>query len=422
MTASTAPAPHRSGLGSQLTQQLQHEKQLQHDGKHVSSNASLPSHEVGNETSRSSSKSRSLSDAPKPSLSPSPAFRESSQTTRDDISITSSPVTPRRPTFPVRGLSLQMPQGAGLNSANDLDRVPLSPKLDASQIFGSPGSVLPRRSRGLDFSRACTNLHHSTLAESSPDSSPTITGKSMLISRKGFMNPSSVPESSSNTMWSAMANPDRSTTISSSVSSVNMLDSETDSSDASEGEMMDPGDAEDAMITTPQVHRVGQSTSNPFAPGVINSPGGEWMGNYSPASASLMRLQRNKYRSGRSRKSSSSTSANSTKPSPGPLSPPLMKSIEAASGGYFVTERSRTEVQSRRESLSLGTNDLQLSDVSDEDEGPIEGSRSSSGGVPGTPTLDGSRGVIRRPVQRRSNLLVRPTHPSKYILCNLTSL
>lgn len=410
MAPLTAPAPHPTqalGSGSQLTQQIQHEKEVRQGGPQISPSASPLAAGSESKSSRSSSKSRSLSDAPKPSLSPSPAFRESNRTTKDDIHVTSSPVTPRRPNFPVRGLSLQMPQPAGLNGVSGFARVPLSPKLDSSQTFGSPGSVLPRRSRGLDFSRACTNLHHSTLAESSPDSSPTITGKSMPIPRRGFANPSSVLDSPSNSLWSTAANPDRSTGLSSSVSSVNMLDSDSNSSDSSDGDAMDPGDGgEEAMLTTPQVYKLGNTSSNPFATGLINSPGGDWMGNYSPASASLMRLQRGRYRNARSRKSSSSASGNSTKPSPGPLSPPLIKSIEATNGGYFAKEMSKREVQSRRESLSLGTSDLHLSDISDEGEGAVNGSRSSSGGLPGTPVADGARGVIKRAVTRRSNLLV----------------
>ena len=73
-------------------------------------------------------------------------------------------------------------------TTNRTNRLPLSPKLDSSASYGVPGSVLPRRSRGMDFSRACTNLHHSTLAEqSSPDSSPVIGGRAMNIpSRKSI--------------------------------------------------------------------------------------------------------------------------------------------------------------------------------------------------------------------------------------------
>ena len=119
------------------------------------------------------------------------------------------PVTPHRPNYanfanfpnfgPLRAnselnLSLQMPQrdrdltspsdpvagvgvaDVGVGSAaatpatnqhlkHTLTPTPLSPKLDHSQIYASPTNILPRRSRGLDFSRAATSLHHSTLAE-----------------------------------------------------------------------------------------------------------------------------------------------------------------------------------------------------------------------------------------------------------------
>ncbi|KAL7276905.1 hypothetical protein RUND412_000097 [Rhizina undulata] len=65
------------------------------------------------------------------------------------------PFTPRRMGYPGR-LSLQMPS-----------KGPLSPVLDPAL-----GYSVARRPR-LDFARACTSLHHSTLAEkSSPDSSP----------------------------------------------------------------------------------------------------------------------------------------------------------------------------------------------------------------------------------------------------------
>ncbi|KAK6602221.1 hypothetical protein H4I95_07323 [Botrytis cinerea] len=136
-------------------------------------------------TSRSPSKARSLSDGGQPILSPSPKFREPEKpVSKDDSSISESPTTPRRPAAFARGLSLQMPPKdfMPVGSSAYINRVPLSPKLDQSQTYGSPTSVLPRRSRGLDFSRAATNLHHSTLAEqSSPDSSPTITGRAMNI-------------------------------------------------------------------------------------------------------------------------------------------------------------------------------------------------------------------------------------------------
>ena len=354
---------------------------------------------------RSPSRTRSRSEAPKPTLSPSPAFREPSKVSKDDFAV-ANPVTPKRPSFHSRGLSLQMPQRDldGLGASGSVTtRAPLSPKLDPSLSYGSPASMLPRRSRGLDYTRACTNLHHSTLAESSPDASPTIGGRGIQIPQRRSLG-NTVLDSPSNmsSMWSTMPNTDR-LTLSSSVSSVNMLDSDNDSSSSSEDEVMDR-DNEDAILSTPQVSKL----SNNFITGLASSPGGEWMSNqYSPAAASLMSFQRARLRKGRSRHSSSSVSVNSSKPSPGPLSPPLLKSIETMNGGYFSQGLTRHQVQSRRESLSLGTDHLHLSDSEDGDgKGNSNAAyQSSSSGTP----AEGPRGVIRRAVTRRGNLLVSPS-------------
>lgn len=133
---------------------------------------------------------------------------------------------------------------------------------------------------------------------------------------------------------------------------------------------------------------------SPFAVGNVSSPGNEWMGGYSQAAASLMSFQRARFRKGRSRHSSSSASG-SSKQSPGPLSPPVMKSIEGQNGGYFGAGP-------RRASLSLGTRDLRLSDVSDEGE-----NRTARGQSPSTSNSEGGPlGVIRRAVTRRGSLLV----------------
>lgn len=355
--------------------------------------------------SQSPSKLRSLSDASKPpSLSPSPAIREPPRTSKDDISISvTSPSTPRRPNFPISGLSLQMPQ-AELGSSPS--RIPLSPKLDSSSTYGSPASVLPRRSRGLDFSRACTNLHLSTLAESSPDSSPVISGHAnraiSIPRRKSFANSSTVLDSPSNTHsnWSVRDHPDRQNTLSSSVSSVNMLDSTaSDTTSSSEDEAMDRDD--DMILSTPQVSKLSHGIMN--SP-MVNSPGNEWMNNnaFSPAAASLMSFQRARLRHNnhRSRHSSSSASGRSSRVSPGPLSPSVVKSVEQSNGGFFGQGLSKLQVQSRRESLSLGNN-MHFSD-SDDDGDQKSGSHSGSARTPSTP------GVMRRAVTRRSNLLVSP--------------
>lgn len=359
---------------------------------------------------RQSPKSRSLSDAAKhaSSLQP-PAVRELSQSSKDDTaaSNTNNPATPQKshPSHPsLQGLSLHLPPRPFATNSPSISRAPLSPKLDAPQIYGSPASVLPRRSRGLDFSRACTNLHHSTLAESSPDSSPTIGSRGVNIPQRRGTGASGLnsPSTAFGQNFSGSGTADR-TAMSSSVSSVNMLESDTSSSEEDDDDDPMNGDRDDAMITaTPLVNKVaGGSASNPFGAPLVQSPGSDWMGVNSPTAANLLSFRRARFRSGRkSRHSSSSASGNSSKPSPGPLSPPVLKSIETSNGGYFAREMSKAAVHSRRESLSLGTRDLHLSDLSDDGD-----SRATPGDSPAG-VEGGPRGVIRRAVTRRGNLLV----------------
>lgn len=238
------------------------------------------------------SKSRSHSDppaAPNP-LQPSPNFREKLPpvTSKDDNDAT--PLTPRPQRRPdlSRGLSLQMPQATSSISASMPSpshfplrsngpsssfphAVPLSPQLDPHNIYmssqsqsQSPATSIPRHSRGLDFSRACTTLHHSTLAESSPGSSPVMTHKAINIParRRGSVNsmmldspnmngPGSVP-------WGSHA-PERSA-VSSSVGSINIMGSDSDSSDSDEDASMAGYDTEDQIFATPQVHKLQNST------------------------------------------------------------------------------------------------------------------------------------------------------------------
>ncbi|PGH15036.1 hypothetical protein AJ79_02718 [Helicocarpus griseus UAMH5409] len=403
-TSSQAGTPASSAAPpseSQLTEQLKQKKAA------LIEQSKLQQHVTETSTSsRSPLKLRSLSDGSSrtpSSASPNPL---NLQRTKDDSAVAAPPATPQRPDRPVHGLSLQMPPRMFGSPVAGGARAPLSPKLDPSHIYGSPASVLPRRSRGLDFSRACTNLHHSTLAESSPDSSPVVVGRGVAIPhRRSTINSTSMGSPNmSGGAWQSSGHADRNV-ISSSVSSVNMFDSDTtSSSDEDDDESMHMIEKDDPILTTPQISRPGNAF--PFSPSTAQSPGGDWMGGLSAAKASLMSFQRARLRNGRSRHSSSSASGNSSKPSPGPISPPVLKSIESSTSSYFPKEMTMSEVKSRRESLSLGTSDLQLSDVSDDETRQGRISSPSSGSLPSGSNMEAGRhGVIRRPVTRRGNLL-----------------
>ena len=395
---------------SQLTSQLEKEQDVENAGdKHVSPLDPPPKN-----------RPRSALEL-KPSLSPSPAFLEPTKLSKDDTCVSPSPVTPRRPNILSRGLSLQMPtkNTSGSNTAPPASRLPISPKFDSSPSYNSTASVLPRRSRGMDFSRACTNLHHSTLAEqSSPDSSPIIGGRSMAIpSRRGMYsnsNASSVPDSPGcqpASVWSSTSNVDR-TGVSSSVGSVNMMDSNSSSS-SSDDDMGHDGEGDTTQMPS-QAFAPGNKSGNPlminpFATGPISNHVSDSTSPFSPSAPNFMSFQRARWKQGSKRKSSSSASGQSSMQSPGPVSPPLLKSIESSLSGYFSRDLARKDIESRRQSLSLGTHDLHLSDAADSDEG--ESSRTSPGDVvnvpvPLTPSLDDRKSVIRRAVTRRSNLLV----------------
>jgi hypothetical protein len=349
--------------------------------------------------SRSPAKARSLSDASPPVLSPSPKFREPEKRSKDDASI-DTPTTPRRPAFQ-RGLSLQMPPNDLMSASSLYNAVPLSPKLSNTNTYGSPSSVIPRRSRGMDFSRAATNLHHSTLAEqSSPDSSPTITGRAMNIPHRRSGNFGSVDMAgNSSSLWSTLGNQDR-MTVSSSLGSVNMLGSESSGSSSDDDDPMDADDIDDSILTTPQVNR----NQGPFDGVAHPSPGSNWMNGPSPAVSSLMNFQRARMRHGKNRKHSNSGSRPSMA-SLKPHSPPTMRTLDGASTGLFNKEKGRGSIHSRRESISWAANQLHISG-SESDDNNLKSTLENTDGLPTTPGRDGQRGVIRRPVTRRGNMLV----------------
>lgn len=332
------------------------------------------------------SKARSLSDST-PKLEPSPKFLEPTRSSKDDNTVVVSPSTPRRPDFLARALSLQMPprEPPMPSPAQFAARVPLSPQLDSHNTYASPASLLPRRSRGAEFSRACTNLHHSTLPDqSSPDSSPTITQKGIKIPTRRPRANSMIMESPNVNAHGAWSYSGR-TAPSSSVGSINMLGSEDSNSSSDELDPLDPDDTDDPMIMTPQAAK----TNNVFAGGapINNSP---FANMFSPSGVpNFMSIQRARLRKGRSRKSSSSASGHSSLASPGGAASPPNSKVE----GYFSREALLRREGARRESLSVFTNDLHISSGNDSgDEASV---------MPHTP------GVIRRVVTRRGNLLVR---------------
>ncbi|KAI1018187.1 hypothetical protein LB505_001400 [Fusarium chuoi] len=305
-------------------------------------------------------KTRSMSDGGgTPSrLSPSPRIVEASRrTSKDDTSIpTPQPVTPRRPNFSNRGFSIQMPPREFTPPAANsyVKPAPLSPKLDHSQIYASPTNILPRRSRGLDFSRAATSLHHSTLAEqSSPDSSPTAGGRAMNIpSRRSHY---AGPEQTSTSLWSVMGNQEK-MHISSSLGSQAIGSDSSSTSD--DDELMDE-DMDETYVTTPQVHKIGPILGPQGSGGTFGSP----------AMSSLMSFQQRQ----RPRKQAK-------KKARGPLG-------LGFSGASLSKSPPTNSSRARRESISWQANQLHISGA-DSDETRAMGDVDGLG--------DGQRNVIRR--------------------------
>lgn len=342
-------------------------------------------------------KPRSLSDgdpsaaaklSPSPHIIPARRTKDDSslkETTRSPtVTPSHGPSTPRRDASARRGLNLQVPPNRDLSPAQTPagspfpnSRVgPLSPKLDHSQVFASPTNVLPRRSRGLDFSRAATSLHHSMLADQpSPDSSPTTGARGMNIPgrRSGDF---SGTEQSSNSLWSVMGNQEK-MSISSSLGSVPGI-VPSDSSSSSDDDLMDE-DMDETYLTTPQAKATTSLGPQP-AP---------WSLGGSPASGLMSFQQRQRPKKNPKRRLGGSLGLGLG----GVSSSGITKSPPTGTG-----EGSH----SRRESISWQANQLHLSGSEGED-------GKASEGVVTTPSRDGQRSVIRKVVTRRGNLLVR--HP-----------
>ncbi|OAA51747.1 hypothetical protein NOR_00340 [Metarhizium rileyi] len=319
------------------------------------------------------SKSRSLSDSGGTpcKLSHSPLIAETTRRTcKDDIHIkdAQAPSAPRR--SEIRALSLQMPprQFTPPPASNAYAKPPpLSPKLDPSQIYASPTNILPRRSRGLDFSRAATSLHHSTLAESSPESSPTIGDRPMSIPDR--RSEYGAPEHTSSSLWSIMGNHEK-MNISSSLGSTNQVAVGSDSSTSSDDDELMDEDVDESYVTTPRISK----TANIGPTGSFGSP----------AMSSLMSFQQRQ----RHRKQHK-------------------KKVRGSLGlGFNMTAASLSKsppsngAKTRRESISWQANHLNISATDGDESGKSQSDADGNGGGEGS-----QRGVIKRAVTRRGNLL-----------------
>lgn len=333
------------------------------------------------------SRTRSLSDGDGSQLSPSPFILDASRrTSKDDSAVRrgriedpAPPVTPRHPGFPMHGLSLHVPQPEADAPAHPsyMKPAPLSPKLDHSQTYASPTNILPRRSRGLDFSRAATSLHHSMLAEQpSPDSSPTIGGHAMNIPRRSIGEYGA--EQSSTSLRSIMGNHER-MHISSSVGSINPVAS--DSSSSGEDEFMDD-EMEDAILTTPQVAKTDAQSHN-----IQPVP---WMSGGSPTINRLSSFRTRPRKQPKKKPRGFAALGFNATLSRSPPSNNMMKEMRDTPVGH-----------PRRESISWAANQLHISG-SESDDKPMEIGDHS----PITPSREGVRGVVKRVVTRRGNLLV----------------
>ncbi|KAL8959672.1 MAG: hypothetical protein Q9183_005595 [Haloplaca sp. 2 TL-2023] len=191
--------------------------------------------------------------------------------------------------------------------------------------------------------------------------------------------------------------------------SASVMEYDSGSSSSEDDTMMGHDDDEDTIHTTPQAWRSGTAPASIFGPALHSSPGGDSFGGISPAAVKSMSFQRARTRQRRARKSSSGTSNHGRLLHGGPGSPPppLLRSIESSLNGDSLRDPSKSEISSRRESLSLGTCNLDLSeDDQSESEGRSRLGVQQYGSVPLAATPgDERRAVVRRAVDRRTNKL-----------------
>lgn len=309
-------------------------------------------------------------------LSPSPSFREPAARPGSDGTHIENPT--KSVTRGPGSLFLQMPKDEAGNITIDS----YSPHADNKDIYGSPNTVLPRRSRGMDFARACTNLHHSTLPNvATPDSSPVFTQKSMKIPSRRSSAVSSMWESPRPMGLYAMpigGSNERFRPRSIGSTTAMMSDGSDSSSDE------DEKDESEEMVMTPHVQR--QQGDNMFTPyglrDSIGSGGGSHLS--SPVDRRFHPFRRN-------------TTARGSGRLQIPRRMGVQKPVDDSPSTDDVGEDGSNESPLDSES-AVSKNALRIKTEGD------SGDEITQKIAPSTP------GVVRRPVVRRSNLLVSPSN------------
>lgn len=262
---------------------------------------------------------------------------------------------------------------------------PLSPHLDRSSTYASGVNVLPRRSRGLDFSRAATSLHHSTLAESSPESSPGRTAGAGTGAgainipgrRRGPPFETTAAENTSTSLWSMMGDQERinlSHSLGSNNGGMHGGGGGSDSSSSSDDDDLMDDDDDAAMdepyVTTPHVSRTAPS-------GAFGSPATGGLASFQQRQRHHRRNQGKHHYKARVPFGAGSSAA---------------AAAAASSSSAAFARTGSPPLGARRDSISWQANQLHISGMDGDD---VDG------------LGDGHPTVVRRAVTRRGNLLVR---------------
>jgi len=189
-----------------------------------------------------------------------------------------------------------------------------------------------------------------------------------------------------------------------SVGSTVALTSDTSSSSSvDDEEMIEQDEQDDAMMSTPQVHKMMDASAvTPYAAAEKTKPP-DWLTQQSPNPHAFTNLREGRRR----RHGPGSIGRRSRLTTPDPQ--PQRQHRDSVATGRIAKDHLNRSPQyrrnSRRESLSLGTNHLHL--TSSHESG-------DEGGSSSTPE------VVRRPVVRRSNLLVSSSKRSAHVSANLS--